>query len=503
MKRWIVLLLLFVPFLAAAAGFWDGNAALQRGDAAFESGLYVASNSFPPGTQITIQNQDTGKTVTATVTGRIDGQSDILVLLSPKTAQALDLPQGTLGRVRVTVPPKTGSTTSAQTGDQTASSDPDVNPAAAYGSTDAAPIAAAPVTAPVAVPETPTTAPATQTPTAETPAAETPTTASTPTEETLPAAAPATTPVETTPTATPEAPAQEQPQTTPPTTTASTTPAPTSTDADNAAIISAAQSRSPQKQVFQPPREDEKFVYHPPQTPTQTAATTTPAQGSATITAVESGTGVTPAARPAADMALADVVAPEESRPQEIVSAGTAVPAPAAAADLALASPDVVPESQAPQTAVVQAPRQTEVTSPAARPPAGKVPPKLALVPPDAPAPAQAAAQAAPTQTATTATTTATTAKPPVAAAVQTASSLPKTGTTSYFLQLAAYGNEKLARELAAKLAPTYPALVLTPPTQGTTVFKVVIGPLNRAESGTLLTWFRYRGFPDAFLKQE
>ena len=31
----------------------------------------------------------------------------------------------------------------------------------------------------------------------------------------------------------------------------------------------------------------------------------------------------------------------------------------------------------------------------------------------------------------------------------------------------------------------------------------MVIGPLNGAESGTLLTWFRYRGFPDAFLKQE
>jgi rare lipoprotein A (peptidoglycan hydrolase) len=119
MKRWIGLSLLLVPFLASAAGFWDGNAALQRGDAGFESGLYAVSNSFPPGTQITIQNQDTGKTVTATITGRIEGQSDILVLLSPKTAEALGLTQGTLGRVRVTVPSRADSFASSQAGDQT------------------------------------------------------------------------------------------------------------------------------------------------------------------------------------------------------------------------------------------------------------------------------------------------------------------------------------------------------------------------------------------------
>ena len=91
MLRWIVLTMLLVPCVAFAADFWDGNAALQRGDAAFEGGLNVASNSFPPGTQITIQDEDTGKTVTATVTGRIEGQSDILLLMSPKTAEAARL----------------------------------------------------------------------------------------------------------------------------------------------------------------------------------------------------------------------------------------------------------------------------------------------------------------------------------------------------------------------------------------------------------------------------
>jgi hypothetical protein len=509
MKRWIVLSLLLVPLLAAAAGFWDGNAALQRGDASFESGLFATSNSFPPGTQITIQNQDTGKTVTATITGRIEGQSDILVLLSPKTAEALDLPQGTLGRVRVTVPPRADSSGSAQPGDQTASSDPDVNPAAAYGAPDRTEIASAPTDA-NATPagESPAAASSvTEPPATESPSMEAP--AEAPAVE-----APATeTPAEATPAATPESPAQEQPVTAPQTTAASATPeTPAGPDADSAAILSAAQSRTPQKQVFQPPREDEKFVYQKPATvPPQAVAATTPAatpQGEPTITSVAGEPGVSPAAQPASDMALADVVAPEESRPEEIVGAGSAVPGPAASqAQVALASPEPAPEGQ---PTVTKEPVQTEVTGPAAVPHAGQGAPKLALVPPEAPAPAPTSAQ--PVQQTTVAaaattprsTATATTAKPPASAPVQTAASLPRTGTTgNYFLQLAAYGTEQVARDLAAKLAPTYPALVLSPSNPGSSVFKVVIGPLNRAESGTLLTWFRYRGFPDAFLKQE
>lgn len=466
MKRWIVLSLLLVPLLASAAGFWDGNAALQRGDASFESGLYATSNSFPAGTQITIQNQDSGKTVTATITGRIEGQSDILVLLSPKTAEALGLTQGTLGRVRVTVPNRAASASSAQPGDQTVSSDPDVNPAAAYGRTGTTAVAA------------------------------------TPSEETLPAAPPATTaPADTTPTASPEAPAQEQPAAPRQmTTTASATPESSSaSDADNAAIISAAESRVPQKQVFQPPREDQKFVYQKPATaPAQNAAQPeTP-----TITGVDGEPSVSPAAPPASDLALADVTAPEESRPEEIVGSGSAAPPPAAAVpQVALASPDLVPEEQPGPS---QEPVQTEVTGPAALPPAGQQQPKLALLPPEAPAPpSQAAAQqTTAVAAATTPNNPATpTTKPPSAG--QAASSL-KSGTPgTFFLQLAAYGTEKNARDLAAKLTPTYPAIVLTTSNPKSSVFKVVIGPLNRAESGTLLTWFRYRGFPDAFVKQE
>src|SRR5271169_4037710 len=133
MKRWIGLTLLLVPFVVSAAGFWDGNAALERGDAAFESGLYAASNSFPKDTRVLIENLDTGKTTAATITERIEGRSDILVLLSPKTAEALGIEQGTLASVRVTVT-SSPNPAPAQPSEQAYSLDPDLNPAAGYPS---------------------------------------------------------------------------------------------------------------------------------------------------------------------------------------------------------------------------------------------------------------------------------------------------------------------------------------------------------------------------------
>ena len=456
MMRWIVLAMLLVPLAAFAADFWDGNAALQRGDADFESGLNVASNSFPPGTKITIQNQDTGRTVTATVTGRIEGQSDILLLMSPKTAAALGVGQGTLGRVRVTEPPHT-DLAAAQPGNQTVSRDPDVNPDAAPPSAEAAQLAQAPENAAAAA------APAAG---GEAPAGEQPAAGGQPSETGEQAQAPTTSPDQ----LAQAGPAADQAGATP--------PAASSATADDAAILSQAESRNPQKEMFQPPREDQKFVYHP-EAPAQTGTPAAP-QPSATVASV-SEPGLTPPAPPQSNLPLADVVAPEESRPEEIVGTGTAVPGPAPAPLAALAAPEVSPESSA-----APGPVQAEVSGPPATPPAASSS-SVALAPPEAPS-TETRPAATPAQ------------KP---SAVAATASRPRTGADTYYLQLAAYGSEKGARDLAAKLAPTYPALVLAPTSPGGSIYKVVIGPLNRAESGTLLTWFRYRGFPDAFLKQE
>ena len=79
----------------------------------------------------------------------------------------------------------------------------------------------------------------------------------------------------------------------------------------------------------------------------------------------------------------------------------------------------------------------------------------------------------------------------------------PVSSTAPYFVQLAAYSTESLASGLAASLSETYPVVVLAPAAGARQIYRVLIGPLNKAESGTLLRWFRYRGFPDAFVKRE
>ena len=455
MKRWIGLSLLLVPVLASAAGFWDGNAALQRGDPTFESGSFAVSNSFPPDTRVLVTNLETGKTAEATVTNRIDSQSDILILLSPKAAAALGLSQGMMARVRVTVVSRPEEAGAARPGEQAYSMDPDVNPGAAYGG------------------PTQTPAPALQESTHQ--AAETPEeTPPQPVEESLladqtPAA----------PTPQPDAnPTVEQVATQTPVAEPATTPAAADQQqAEDAAVIAEAAARTPQKQLFLPPREDEKFAYAPPvETPQQPAtaqATPETQPTAAEMTEVIGEPTAVPAPRQPADVRLAEAAAPQESRPEEIVGAGSASPTPGKNGAVALAVPEPKPEEQ-----------------------------KIAALAPEAPSPQQPVQQAKlPETPRPSATSPATPAQGPK---VQAAASLPRTGKAgTYFLQLAAYATEKVAQDVAARLTPTYPTLVIAPQATGARAFRVVIGPLNRAESGTLLTWFRYRGFPDAFLKQE
>ncbi len=78
---------------------------------------------------------------------------------------------------------------------------------------------------------------------------------------------------------------------------------------------------------------------------------------------------------------------------------------------------------------------------------------------------------------------------------------LPAQGSLTYYLQLAAYSTEAMARDTAARLSSTYPVLVLAPPAGSKPLYRVFVGPLNKAESGTLLNQFRHLGFPDAFAR--
>jgi hypothetical protein len=553
MKRWICLSLLLVPLLASAESFWDGNAALQRGDATFESGSFAASNSFPPDTQILVQNVQTGKSTPVTVTKRIDGQSDILVLLSPPAAAALGIAQGAMASVRVTVISRPGTAQTTQSSEQAFSLDPDLNPGAAYAgqnppSTETQnpqpETAQAKTVQETTQPETAPAKNAQETTPPETSLAQ-PATAGQPqpAEESLPAVQsppPQTAAIQ--PTNTPEAPQPEQAaQPTAAAETAAAQPTPTQSAAtqtpaaqtattqtaaaqpaaqSDAAIVAAAEARAPQKQLFLPPRTDEKFAYHPPApaAPQQTTQAATEAQIAQSTPAAPSQPeavigepGAAPAPSPPESLPLAEAAAPQESTAQEIVGTPPVSPAKPSEGTTALAVPEPLQEEQA---VVAQPPVQTEVTSEPTPPPAQAEPPKLALNVPEAPAPASpteaaahvvqnppnTAAQNPPNTAAQTATAPQTSQVPLQAqtTAPQTAVKLAK----GFYVQLGAFAAEKVAKDLAASLTPTYPTLIVPPPA-GSRVYRVVIGPLNKAESGTLLTWFRVRGFPDAFLKQE
>jgi len=485
MKRWIAIVMSCVPLLASAASFWDGNATLQRGDSTFESGLYAASNSFAPDTEIEVENLETGKTARVIVRERAGSQSSILVLLAPKAAEALDIAPGTIARVRVTIPVAARSALASVPEDQPSNPDPDFNPAAAFGPEIAAEAETEPVAVTVAEVE-PETQPVEVT---ETPLAE---------AEPIEVAATETQPVEVTETPAVEAAAIE----TPPAETelaetelAEAVPTEPAANPEDEQLLQELAARRPQKQLFLPPREDEKFAYQesvePPAETVEIAAAQEAQPPEAPIEAaeqpaiesVEAAAASEPVA--GAETALAEAQAPPEVKPElldRISSAAqpTEKPAP-------LATPEPLPAEQKPAAlaaAVEKAPSlallapETAQPKPEAKPGPvpEKTPDKVVVKPPEQKL----------------------TPSIPIAKAPPAASK-----TAPYYVQLAAYSAESLASGLAASLSATYPVLVLAPPPAGKQIYRVMIGPLNKAESGTLLNWFRYRGFPDAFVKRE
>ena len=90
---------------------------------------------------------------------------------------------------------------------------------------------------------------------------------------------------------------------------------------------------------------------------------------------------------------------------------------------------------------------------------------------------------------------------------MQTVATLPKLAgkkkVATFYLQLGAYETQEVAMTMAGRLPQAYPVVVLTPPADGKQTFKVLVGPLNKAESGTLLPLFKFRGFHDAFIRAE
>ena len=71
----------------------------------------------------------------------------------------------------------------------------------------------------------------------------------------------------------------------------------------------------------------------------------------------------------------------------------------------------------------------------------------------------------------------------------------------TYFVQLGAYSTRTLAENLAGDITQSYSVTIFPADSGGRRFYKVLVGPLNVDESGTLLYQFRSRGFKDAFIQ--
>jgi rare lipoprotein A (peptidoglycan hydrolase)/cell division septation protein DedD len=469
---------LFLFCLAAVPGLpaedlWEGNAAVIRRGVFDVPGLFAASDSFPRNSLILVENIQNGKQVEVTILERINGAGNVFLLLSEQAAEQIGLSSDEVLPVRARIKMSPAGDVIGLPDDLTENPDPDINPPASLppaAATDRF-VAEAPVAEPQAA-----AAPVAEPQAAAAPVAE-PQAAAAPVTEPQAAEAP-------TPEAEQEAAAEE-----------AAAPAEQPEEPAAAALspeqerLEKVSSRLPQKQVYMPPREDERYlVAAPEEEPAPEVALTAIAE--------EAEPPLAEAEEPEA--VLEPEIAEEPEAAGEAAAATEAEISLAAAADTAVEEPELelpgldqlepretrgMEAEPAPRTEVVSGP--APVPTPPAEDGAGEeaVPesgaaafPLAELSPAPAPAPA---------------------AEPVERGELPLVQALPP---SAYFLQLAAFSGRERAEKLAADLQPTYTVAVLQVMRQNRRLYKVLIGPLNQEESGTLLYRFRSLGYKDAFI---
>ncbi|QSH93048.1 SPOR domain-containing protein [Treponema medium] len=102
-KKTITVLSMLILSAALMWAIWEGNAAAGSQED-FPSGLFASSDLFPKYTLIEITNLEQNTTSRAVVIGDM-GSDGLLVKVSPDVAKALSIKEGSIARVRVSVPP--------------------------------------------------------------------------------------------------------------------------------------------------------------------------------------------------------------------------------------------------------------------------------------------------------------------------------------------------------------------------------------------------------------
>jgi len=235
---------LIINFTLLAQQLWQGNAAIIRKGELEQSGLYAASNSFAMNTKVLVENVNNGKTTTVTVIQRIEQRSNMFLLLSEEAANELGMSYYDVISVKVKVIAVDYKDLIGLPDDLPYNPDPDIY---SYYPPDEAILTPVPTPTRAATPFptvgfTPLPLSTLQ-PTPELLPLETAVPTSAPTPVPTPAATPVLTPLPTIEIT--------------PTPRLVITPAPTPTPSPTIDSIS---GRSPQKNLFLPPREDSRFV---------------------------------------------------------------------------------------------------------------------------------------------------------------------------------------------------------------------------------------------------
>jgi hypothetical protein len=139
MNKRILLLILSICLIThtvSAQQQWKGSAAMGRYGEFPMNGLYAASNAFPRNTFIEVRNTKNGRTVKVIVVDRLRDPG-LFILLSRDAAIALGMSDTEIINVEAVIPPSDRAALSYMPVEKAYSPDPDINPAAEVGDPDA------------------------------------------------------------------------------------------------------------------------------------------------------------------------------------------------------------------------------------------------------------------------------------------------------------------------------------------------------------------------------
>jgi rare lipoprotein A (peptidoglycan hydrolase) len=515
MRRFVVVLLCFVAIAASTQDSrqsWQGNAAVARSGEFETPGLVAASNAFPQNTSILVQNAETGQSVQVTVVGRVQGAGKLFLLLSEEAADRIGLTGSEVIRVEVKTIGSPGTELSETLREEAYSADPDLNPPVSVPDEQVQAASEAPSAPEEPKPEEESveiaqaTAPESRQP--EAAEAEQP-------EEQPEAAEPGISEEA----AGPSEAEEQEPAPEPETRVVSPAAPQEPRVSPEEKRLQELEERVPQKQLYMPPRQQELYALAPePGEPeeAEVAAAEQPPEEEV------------PAEQPPEEEVPEEELIDEP--PAERVADGEEVEEEVAEAEIEAQEPPEEPmESveEEPRVSMTgpkaeEEPLEVALPGPQAAEPEKPSPEGTRLPVPEEERPLAMEPEEPPTEEIEAAAAETRVEEPVPEAAeevgeepVEELAAVPPVEdveperlvlsemlpSQTYFVQLGAYSTRGLAEKLAGDLTQTYSVTILPASSEGRRFYKVLVGPLNVDESGTLLYQFRSRGFEDAFIQ--